>query len=396
MPNITDPVSIATARRPPVLQMLLLLLLALASLACARPASAQVPAGAGDDLYTVSGVSVTATADSATAARDKAVAEGHVNAYRRLVERLAVKGDVDRAPPLDANGVAGLLRGFEVQEEKRSDVRYTATLRFLFRPDAVRRLLGDAGIGFAESRGQPRLVLPVFRTAGGSVLLWEEDNAWRTAWETVAGGDGLIPLMVPLADLADMRDITAEQALAPDDRRLRAIAERYGAAGTIVLLAQLDKAGAGQAVQVSSAWYGGSAPEKTVVTSVAGKPDEPVDELMRRAATTVRSEIQAAWKEDNSLPGGRESELVVSVPIAGFGDWLSVRRRLGEVAIVRSNEVMSMSRTAVVLRLRYAGDEARLGQALARAGLGLQQGADGWTLREDGREARSTGRVGQP
>ncbi|MGE0746135.1 MAG: DUF2066 domain-containing protein [Rhodospirillales bacterium] len=362
-------------------------LLLLVSIAFAPPSAAQRPSAAATaEVYTVSGVNVSATADSATAARDKAVAEGHVAAFRRLAERLATRADAERAPRLDAEAVAGLLRGFEVQEEKRSNVSYTATLRFLFNPEAVRRVLANAGVGFADVRARPLLVIPVWRD-GERTLLWDDANPWLGAWAAVGGGDGLLPLYIPLGDFSDIRDLTAEEALAPDEAKLQAIAARYGAAGAIVMTASMR----GGALQVATARYGGPAVESTLVNSFAAKPDEAPDALMQRAAVAIRAELEEAWKRDNRLQDGHEATITVAVPISGFGDWMRVRRALTGVPSVRSVDLVSMTRSAATLNLRYAGDEARLAEALSRAGLALVQGPEGWTLTGDGREARSTG-----
>jgi len=386
MPNIADPLRFATARRRQPVPLTAALLL-LAAIAFAWPAAAQRPtAAATAEVYTVSGVQATATADSATAARDKAVAEGHVAAFRRLVERLAMRADAERAPRLDADAVAGLLRSFEVQEEKRSNVTYTATLRFLFNPEAVRRVLANAGVGFADVRSRPLLVVPIWRD-GDRTLLWDDDNAWLGAWSAVGGGDGLLPIYVPLGDFADISDLTVEQALAPDEAKLQAIAARYGAAGAIVMNASMR----GGALQVATARYGGPALETTLVNSFAAKPDEAPDALMQRAALAIRADLEEAWKRDNRLQDGQEAAITVAVPIAGFEDWMRVRRTLTGITVVRAVDLVSMTRGAATLNLRYAGDEERLRQALSRAGLTLEQGPAGWMLTGGGREARSTG-----
>lgn len=385
MPNIADPLRFATARRRRTASFAAAMLLV--SLVFALPAAAQRPyAAATAEVYTVSGVNVSATADSATAARDKAVAEGHVAAFRRLVERLATRADAERAPRPDAEGVAGLLRSFEVQEEKRSSVSYTATLRFLFNPDAVRRVLANAGVGFADVRARPLLVIPLWREPERT-LLWDDANPWLGAWSAVGGGDGLLPLYVPLGDFADIRDLAAEEALAPDEAKLQAIAARYGAAGAIVMTASM-RAGA---LQVATARFGGPAVESTLVNSFAAKPDEAPDALMQRAAQSIRAELEEAWKRDNRLEDGHEATMTVAVPIAGFNDWMRIRRALTGITVVRAVDLVSMTRGAATLNLRYAGDEARLTEALSRAGLSLAQGPDGWTLTGDGREARSMG-----
>jgi hypothetical protein len=75
---------------------------------------------------------------------------------------------------------------------------------------------------------------------------------------------------------------------------------------------------------------------------------------------------------------------------------MRIRRGLAGVTVVRAADLVTMSRSLATLRLRYAGDETRLTEALARADLKLDHGPDGWVLSGDGREARSTRPGGNP
>src|SRR3990167_2989805 len=61
--------------------------------ALAGPASASV-------VFDVTGVAVDVTADTAAAARERAIAEGERAAFRRLLERLTLRSDHSRLPEL--------------------------------------------------------------------------------------------------------------------------------------------------------------------------------------------------------------------------------------------------------------------------------------------------------
>jgi hypothetical protein len=97
------------------------------------------------DPYTVT-VPVDATAGSATAARETARADGERRAYQILLQRLVSPADVARLPPANDAMLNDIVLGFEVANEHSSPVRYLADYTFHFRPDAVRRLLGQAHI----------------------------------------------------------------------------------------------------------------------------------------------------------------------------------------------------------------------------------------------------------
>ncbi|MCG8512142.1 MAG: hypothetical protein MI741_23240, partial [Rhodospirillales bacterium] len=83
-----------------------------------RPAEAATP-----DVYEVAGVAVDVTSETAASARDKALADGHEQAFRRLLLRLTLKQDHDRFPQFKADEIAPYVQDFSVAKEKASATR---------------------------------------------------------------------------------------------------------------------------------------------------------------------------------------------------------------------------------------------------------------------------------
>ncbi len=336
----------------------------------AEPAWAQAVRG-DSAAFTVRNVMVDRTAATATAAREVALVDGQRAALRRLLERLVPRSEYRRLPSLPDSRVADLVENFEVQNERTSAVRYIATLTYRFRPDDVRTLLRNANLPFAETYAKPNLVLAVLRDHGVA-LLWDDPNPWRAAWTRIAPFDGLAPLVLPKGDLADVSDVNAEQARAGDDQRLSAIARRYNVAGVYVADATLDTNEAGRAVlQVSLSLYGGTSGEQTVVDSYVANPGEDNDALMQRAALEVTRGIEERWKSEQLLQFGHEATLTVSVNFDDVTQWVAIRRRLADLAIIRRSDLMTLTRHEAVLNLVYIGDDNQLRVALAQRDLQL-------------------------
>jgi hypothetical protein len=131
------------------------------------------PAAAQDDVFAVGGVEVDATAGNAAEAREAAIAQGHVLAMGRLMERLVLQADLSRVPILRSGELVNMVRDFSVAEERSSEVRYLADLTFRFKPVEVRSFLRRNKIRFAETRSKPVLVLPLY-SDGGEIGLWRE------------------------------------------------------------------------------------------------------------------------------------------------------------------------------------------------------------------------------
>ena len=343
--------------------------LALTLAGASMPSFAQV-----DSAYEVAGVTVDVTAVSAATAREEALAEGEVAAFNLLLDRLVIEEDRERLPVFDRQETVRYVRNFSISDEKTSQVRYLASLTYRFHPAAVRRLLMDSGVAFAETPSKPVLVLPIFRSAG-ALYLWGEFNPWLEAWRSLPPSDGLVPLELPRGDLTDITTVGSEQAAAGDLPRLAAAAARYGASDTLVAISSLhgESAVGGLRVGISVTRYGSSLDAQTLVLSYAAELDESLPALLKRASESLSLEIQSAWKRENRIEFGQGAILVVRVPVGSLDDWLWVRKRLARVAIIQDVELVLLSLSEVRVVLHYLGDYDQLTISLEQADLRLAE-----------------------
>lgn len=360
----------------------LLLVLAWFGLAAA-PALAQVPADAAgvkgfSDAFAVKGIEVDVTAANPQAAKDQALAEGQRQAFRLLLERLTQPADHARLPKADGTQY---VRDFSVDYERSSATRYIATLTVRFNPAAVKRLLQGAGIAYAEPRSRAVVVVPVWKAAGDRAVLWDDPNPWRAAWSRLGGG-GLVPLVVPTGDLADIQAITAEQALAGAADALQAVGARWRSPDVLVAAAGLMPGGKGIDVTLHAS-PGTPKPFDTLSYTLA--EGESVEAMLARAARDIGRAIDTVHKQPNLLQFDRAGTLSALVPLAGLEDWLMVRERLGRVSQVRRWELVSLSRSEAALVLHTVGDHEAVKGALANAGLRLDWGDGFWTMRPQGK-----------
>jgi len=343
------------------------------------------------DVFTVSDVTVDATAATAAAARETAMARGQGEAFNRLLARLTLRTDAARLPRPSVGEISDMVRGLEVEGEKTSAVRYIASLRVRFRADAVRTFLRQRGLAFAETRSKPMLILPLRDSESGAIL-WEQDTDWRAAWAAVPRGEGLVPLVVPVGDLDDLRAITAEQALAGDTTRLTAIAQRYNAGDVVVAMAKPNYAGESVAsVQVTINRFSALGQDETLIEDHAATPDQDV---WVKAAAGVAANIEDAWKRSALIRYDSQQSLTATVTLAGLDELVEMRRRLTRVAIIRNAELVYLARNEAQFRLEYFGDERQLATAFAQNDLVLEQGAAGWRFRPRSAPGAATGWFG--
>jgi hypothetical protein len=364
----------------PIIAAFLVLLVALAA-----PVH-QATAAAAPDIFTVADVPVDATAANAVAARDAARLDGERRAFRQLLERLTLAADHGRLPRVSDQQLTDMVRDFEVANERSSGVRYLATYTFRFQPDAVRALLRDAGIPFAETVSKPVVVLPVLRRDDAAVL-WDDPNPWRAAWSDRSGAGGLVPLVVPLGDAADLAAIGADQALAADPAALNRIAAHNG--GGDVLIAAATQRPSGELQTSLRRVSAGGATSEIAKGSFQPNGGENAGAFMARVVAASIGDVEEAWRRENVLPAGTEGVLTAAVPLAGgLADWLAVRDRLKGVPTVKRSDILTIDRQAARVEIHYLGDPARLRLALAQRDLVLDGSEDAWTLRPRGAAVR--------
>lgn len=347
------------------------------ALFCA-PVQAEAPR-----LFEVLNVTVDVTADSAQAARIQAQAEGEKKAFIRLLKRLTLSGYHDLLPDLSGERIREMIQDFAVKDEKASSVRYIADMVYHFRAPAIRTLLDNHSIPYAETQSKPVLMLPVYQSAG-ALMLWDDPNPWRTAWQDLGsdGGDGLVPMAIPVGDLQDMRTIGAEQAIEGDVQRLDEISGRYKTGDVVVAhgIMRMDSGYGLPELEVYLTRFGSALQEHTVVKNFTAVQGEDIKALLARSALQLKDQVEDNWKEDNLIQGRHVQVLPLQVRVSDLKDWVRVRDRLNGVAIVRQVDVVLMRQGEVHVNLNFIGNAEQLALSLDQADLMLWEEAATWYL----------------
>jgi hypothetical protein len=344
---------------------------------------AQAPGIAADerDIFTVAAVPVDATAANANAARDAARIDGERRAYAILLGRLTLAADRDRLPPASDARLDDLVSGFEVAKERVSGVRYLADYTYHFRADAVRNLLRQAGVPFAETPSKPVVVLAVLQGDAGTVL-WEEPNPWRDAWSKRPPRSGLVPLVVPYGDLEDLQAIDADAAVRGDLDRLQAISQRYGGADILVSVAKLASAADPHTLAVSSTRLsiGSAMAPQSMNKSYSAASGQSDADLIAAAVAGTAQQVEDGWKTANLLDYRHTGTMSVRVPLADLKSWIAIRDRLAGIPAIQRSDLVALDRDEARLAIHYYGDPEQLRLALAQRDLALTGSDPDWVL----------------
>ena len=354
------------------------ILIALSVLA-APPAVAQ-------DVFAVSGLEVDETADDDVTAQRKGIVGALRTALDEVLRRLVMPDDYNRLPKVDVDTLELMVSDYAVDEEKFGGGRYLAIVSVRFVPEEIELLLRGAGIPFAMTQSQPMVVLPILET-GGRQRLWDEPNAWRTAWATRPPVGGLFSLVVPIGDLTDVSTITVDGALAGIPTAHDAIAARYRAGGTMVALARMGKNSArAWTAEISLSFNGGGLDGTEMEYSYVSGPGSGLPAFLDLVVQELTGVLERDWKEENLLDFRQEERVSVLVPIQNFGEWLAIRERLGAMARVQEISVARLTRDEAEIDLVYIGNTNQLRDALGQQGLELFYSPDHplWLLRMSG------------
>jgi len=343
------------------------------------------------NVFEIKGVYVDVTAENVTQARKAAMREGEGKALDILLKRLTMKADKDFLPWVEPKDRAQYIRDFSVSGEKTSAVRYLAKLTYHFKPDAIRNLLRSRNIAFAETISKPVLVLPLLDD-NGRLSLWDEPNPWSAAWSELPTDNGLVPIALPLGDLADISGLSAQQASDNDESALLNMANRYGVHSAIVprlIVAARDVEGNPTDVDLVVNRVGDKNAGRTTMLGIRRAEGEDNSAFLQRVATQVTDAIEEVWKQDNLLQFGVADILPVNLTIDNLQEWLSVKQRLGTVAVVRNVELALLSRDTVQLNLHFIGNLDQLINSLRQVDLDLTVTGESWSLVNLGEGSRS-------
>lgn len=354
--------------------------LAAAVLLVVGASSAAAQKSALEDIFVVRDVVLDEHAETAAAARDRALAKGQREAFVRLEARLTRSVHRGLAAGVDPDTLRFLVDAIQIDDEKTSNVRYLAKLTVAFKPDAVRNLFRFSGVPFAELRSRPLTIVPVLAQID-RYTLWDDPNPWREAWRNHPEGTGLVPMLAPVGDLSDLAGLSVDQAVDGDEAALTQFAERYEARGVLVAIANIFEAEPGTLRSDVVAVPLGLTEMTPFTITVTGAEGEGEALVFTRAVSEIREVVEDDWKAANAIASSDVSRLRAAVPIAGLANWIDIRGRISRVPAVTKVRVATLTATTAEIEIDYRGDLSRLTRAFERfdlllegTGLGVQPG----------------------
>lgn len=331
-------------------------------------------------LFTVTGIEVDIRSRTAAQARTIAIKAAEEQGFRMLLRRLMAEADLDRFYLPEGAKPSDYVHGIEVVEERRSQVRYIATLNITFEAGKIQQLLGRQSIAYVGIAPKPALVIPL-EWHDGAWLLWEEQNTFAGLWRGKLLENRIMAYRVLEGSVRERASITPDLLIQGRGKdRLQALAERYRVNEIIVIGARFFRNTAGQVdkLELVANHPLSGAPAETF--DIYPTYLEPEEALLERGLGQFLMRRDQAWKDQSMTQFGSALELALIVPVTSGGGWAETLQKLSDTPVVQEVRIIRMAMPESYLVIRFAGTTGQLALALAQKGLILMESERGWVL----------------
>ena len=331
-----------------------------------------------NDLYAVDNVYVDVTSVTSADARKKATYDGYKKALDVVLNRLALKQDLEKYPISFEGDYANLVSEFSVLSEKSSDVRYIATLKIVLKPEMVKKLLSDNFVPFTEEIKKKTLLIPLFYTSPNSdAIIWGEDNLLLKSFSDNNINSKLTPIIVPIGDVRDVSVLSPAGAKSPDSNALKTIARKYNVDNVIVVSSILYQ---GKNPKVDVYIQKGIGDEVNSTIRVEYNDDLDVGTFYRQVANRIVEKLEDSWKLKNVVHYSEDTEIIALVDIKSLKDWVNKERNIKAIPIVKECYLQAMKKDIAQVSISFSGGLVKLKELLSKKGLELNNINNIWII----------------
>jgi hypothetical protein len=340
-------------------------------------------------IYTIYNVEVDEMSQNVTTSRARALRNGQRTAFDRLLRRITLSGDKEKLPRFSDNEIQVYITGFEINDERRSSVRYIASLVVHFSRDRVNELLSEYQIPSAETLGISVSVLPIFEE-GGTLRLWERDNQWRLAWEEYDMINNLVPIDTPAASLTNRMYMSAMQAKNDNQRIIGKFIEKNRLNELIVATARLEKDNVNETLMlnIDMKQNNFNLPDENSSTTLRVSLPEfdengesNINAIFEMGVDAATVWVDDIWKLKVLVNYGISSKIAVKGDLDNINQWLVIQKQLNRVNLVKKVDLKSIKIDQVDLEIEFSGEEEQLVLSLAQQGISLLLDEEGQELK---------------
>jgi hypothetical protein len=348
----------------------------------ANPAQAAGPVET--SIFAVQGIDIDVTDKDAASAKQKALVDVQVKAFRALAGRQGSARLSEDVAAFEPKTIMPYLKSLSVEEESVAPGRYIGKFTVRFLPEKVKEFYQRYGIEVPDDQGPPLLLIPVWEE-NGQIALWQ-DNPWRTAWQFLKAEQSPVPIIVALGDAEDQKILKPEDVLANEPVKMEAIRRRYDVKYIVIahaspsvtqgIAVKIDGETAIGRVRIDKT-YGADAPS---VQEAANQAVSRFQGLMEDKYRRDQAKLAAAKQAERDANSNTPKSLPAAVPFSSPSQWNAIRARILQIPGVVGVDVSTLGTDGAVIRLLYRGDEDSLVGSFQAAGLNFVRVGNTWVI----------------
>lgn len=301
------------------------------------------------NLYRVENVSVEAERASALEAKEAALAQGQVAAFRRLIARLSPENK-ELMPEITEEEILPYVAGVSIENEKTTATKYMGSIAVEFYPSAVKEFLNAQQVTYLRAQAPSLLVIPEY-VVNGEVQLLEETN----------------PLYLALKERGNFAPFY--QAVVPEgtEDELALIQQDLRAATNLLNIYQKDKVMVlrlefeeNDMWGIRSSFYPATGMQNQVVYKRfrigSGNPKLAALQM----ADAVFKEMERRWRENRTSSFADKQTLYLRVNVNSLGEWLALSKAMKTWSFFENITLKGVYLPQVLVEATYKGDEEKI------------------------------------
>ena len=326
--------------------------------------------------YTINDIVAEGSGASPTQARTKAINSGQRNAFTILLDRLGV--DKTATNKMDDEAISDMVASQQIINEKIAGNNYSATLNLSFSESFVKHYLEKQSISLGdktEIKSISYLIIPV-KLLKTKPLIWEENNDWKTTWESMVESNNTTFLKTAKGDAEDISKIKSDnlENITFDD--VSPILSKYKAGGMIVAYFDFDSLE--NKVDITLQTTQKSSVNKIRLDFVNVNQLKIQDLMEKVASRTMEYINNNIINTPTTDPKSLAAILLyqIDVNISDLSEWLKIKNKLENSNLVSQFKIESISRDLVKIKISYNSSNGDIVNFFAGKGLFLQKNSD--------------------
>ena len=323
------------------------------------------------DLYTVSGVNVSAESVSALEAKERALAEGQVEAFNQLLTRLVNAEKLTQLPPVTEESVLSYVQGVSIESEKTSATKYIGKISVQFDPKAVRELLGTESVPYLTGLPPSLLIVPEYDAFDKKLLLTTENPLYQGLKEEKT----IAPFYQAIVPIGTEEEQTLTISEVNEDTSLwKRLLSAYNKEKIMLLKLTQESE---DVWRIETSFYPATSMENQRVYKKFRFSGNDVKAAAVEMTHAVFNEMEARWRADRTNNFEEKKVLYLRIPVQSLSEWLELEKQMKNWSFFESAEMRGLYLPQVLVEVSYKTDIETITSRLGGYGWQLHLDATG-------------------